>query len=176
MCKDIITDRKIFSFNWLHSDSGHCKFMVISGWKYLQSHFSDSHNLQQLVPCSNFQTLIAPYSYFREEFWNEPVSPHPLVLLIPWLTQSPSLAKTTKPVLRKVAAPPLRDQRSKGSDSEAFLALSFHLLARQSPRLGKCILVKLWSHQNTSCSSKAQGPLCEHHTAQSVYSAVVSTS
>ena len=122
-------------------------------------------------------SLIASYSYFREESWNEPVSPHPLVLLISWLTQSPSLAKTTKPVLRKVAAPPLRDQRSKGSDSEAFLALSFYPLARESPRLGKCILVKLWSHQISSCSpSKAQGPLCEHYTAQSVYSAVISTS
>ena len=40
-------------------------------------------------------SLIAPYSYFREESWNEPVSPHPLVLLISWLTQSPSLANTT---------------------------------------------------------------------------------
>ena len=122
-------------------------------------------------------SLIAPYSYFREESWNEPVRPHPLVLLISSLTQSPSLANTTKPVLRKVAAPPLRDQRLKGSDSEAFLALSIHPVARQSPRLGKCILVKFWSHQSTSCSpSKAQGPLCEHHTTQSVYSAVVSTS
>ena len=122
-------------------------------------------------------SLIAPYSYFREESWNEPVRPHPLVVLMSWLTQSPSLANTTKPVLRKVAAPPLRDQRSKGSDNEAFLALSFYPLARESPRLGKCILVKLWSHQSTSCSpSKAQGPLCEHYTTQSVYSAVISTS
>ena len=36
-----------------------------------------------------------PHIYFSEESWNEPVSPHPLVLLISWLTQSPSLANTT---------------------------------------------------------------------------------